>query len=92
MKRLSVDEVRALKNAGKLHLSPDATEENLPEEFWANAEVVEHESRKSVHLRLDPEVFRFFKEEGDGKGHIKKMQDVLASYVRTMKASGRANP
>ncbi|MEA5163495.1 hypothetical protein U5903_22210 [Cereibacter johrii] len=92
MKRLSIDEVRALKNAGKLHLNPNAPEEELSDEFWASAEVVEHETRKSVHLRLDPEVFRFFKEEGDGKGHIKRMQDVLASYVRTMKSSGRANP
>lgn len=86
MKQLSLADVKALKNAGKLHIRPDAPEVDLPDDFWENATVVERENKKSVHLRLDPEVFKYFKEVTDGKGHIKRMQDVLAAYVRAQKA------
>lgn len=86
MKKLSLAEIRALKAAGKLREAKEnAPELNLPEEFWANAHVVERENKKSVHLRLDADVFRYFFDEADGKGHIRKMQDVLASYVRAHK-------
>jgi len=37
------------------------------------------ESPKSVHLKLEPEVFDFFKSQG--KGHLTKMQEVLKAYV-----------
>lgn len=86
MKRLSLDEIRALKAAGGIRLEPKAPEEDLPDDFWDRAQVVARENKKSVHLRLDPEVFRFFQEAGQGKGHIKQMQDVLAAYVRAQKA------
>jgi len=90
MKTLSLGEIRALKDAGKLRPTrPDAPEFDLPDDFWTRATLVERENRKSVHLRLDPEVYRFFKEDGDGRGHIKKMQQVLASYVRAQKAQPR---
>lgn len=85
MKKLSLAEIQALQAAGKLHIAADAPEVDLPDSFWQHAKVVERESRKSVHLRLDPEVFRFFQEAGQGKGHIKRMQDVLAAYVRAQK-------
>ncbi|GHC55512.1 hypothetical protein [Neogemmobacter tilapiae] len=90
MKKLSLAEIRAQKDAGKLHVAPDAPTTDLPDEFWAHAQVVERENKKSVHLRLEPEVFRYFQETGQGKGHIKRMQDVLAAYVRAQqKASTR---
>jgi len=34
----------------------------------------------SVHLKLDPEVFDFFKRKG--KGHLTRMQDGLKACVR----------
>ena len=37
-------------------------------------------NKKSVHLRVDPEVLDFFKSEG--KGHLTRMNAVLRSYVR----------
>lgn len=87
IKTISLDEVKALKEANRLHpTKADAPEFDLPEDFWANAKLVEREAKKSVHLRLEPEVYRFFKEEGDGRGHIKKMQQVLASYVRAQQS------
>ena len=89
MKKLSLAEIAAMQAGGQLHLSPDAPEVDLPAAFWENAKVVEREPRKSVHLRLDPEVYRYFQEAGEGKGHIKRMQDVLAAYVRAQKGAGR---
>ncbi|MGV8841173.1 MAG: BrnA antitoxin family protein [Bauldia sp.] len=37
---------------------------------------------RSVHLKLDPDVFEFFWQEAQGKGHITRMQNVLRAYVR----------
>ncbi|HYD08277.1 MAG TPA: BrnA antitoxin family protein [Reyranella sp.] len=34
---------------------------------------------RSVHLKLDPDVFDYFKSLG--KGHITKMQEVLRAYA-----------
>jgi uncharacterized protein (DUF4415 family) len=53
----------------------------LGEDFWANAVLVEPANRKSVHLRLQPEVFEFFVKQTGGKGHIAKMQAVLKAYA-----------
>ena len=88
MKKLSLADVRALKNAGKLHIDSNPPEVDLPDDFWKHAQRVERETKKSVHLRLEPEVFRFFQEEAQGKGHIKRMQDVLAAYVKAKKTEG----
>lgn len=83
MKKLSLAEIRALKDSGQLRKQrADAPELDLPDEFWANAQVIERENKKSVHLRLDPDVFRYFFEESGGRGHIRKMQDILATYVK----------
>ena len=57
--------------------------EELPDDFWDNAVVVEPPPR-SVHLKLDPEVFHFFK--AGGKGHLTRMQNVLKAYVKAQKA------
>lgn len=83
MKKLSIEEIKALKDAGKLHEpKKDAPELVLRDEFWETAQIVERENKKSVHLRVDADVFRYFIEETGGKGHIRRMQDVLASYVK----------
>ncbi|MBS9721793.1 BrnA antitoxin family protein [Tianweitania sp. BSSL-BM11] len=71
-----------MRKAGELYHSPDAPEgEDLGPEFWANAKIV-HPPSKSVHLRLDQEVFDFFYAEADGKGHVTKMQNVLKAYAK----------
>ena len=73
-----------MKARGELFHDPDAPEgEELPPEFWESAELVEP-GRRSVHLKLDPEVFDFFKR--GGKGHLTRMQNVLRAYVRARKA------
>jgi uncharacterized protein (DUF4415 family) len=55
--------------------------EELPDDFWDTAVVVDPPRRHSVHLKLEPEVFDFFYEEAEGKGHITHMQSVLHAYA-----------
>lgn len=85
MKTISLEEIEAMHKRGELLYDPNAPEgpppgEELPEGFWDNAELVTHHEPKSVHLKLDSEVYEFFKSEG--KGHITRMQNVLKAYVR----------
>ena len=81
IKRASLAEIRLMKDRGELYVSDNAPEgPELGDEFWANAVIVEPQSPTSVHLKLDPEVFNYFK--GQGKGHITRMQDVLKAYVK----------
>ena len=84
-KRVSLAELRRMKDAGEINHNPNAPEgPELGDEFWANAVPVEPHGRTSVHLKLDDEVFDFFKSQG--KGHLTRMQDVLRAYVKTQKA------
>jgi uncharacterized protein (DUF4415 family) len=70
-----------MKDRGELYESDDAPEgPELGDEFWANAVLVPPMAPTSVHLKLDPEVFAYFKAQG--KGHITRMQDVLKAYVK----------
>lgn len=81
IKRATLAELRQMKDRGELYHTPNAPEgPELGEDFWANAVWVEPKGTTSVHLKLDPEVFEFFK--GQGKGHITRMQDVLKAYVK----------
>jgi uncharacterized protein (DUF4415 family) len=47
--------------------------------FWKNAKVVNPRGKTSAHLRLDSDVFAWFKAQG--KGHLTLMNAVLRSYV-----------
>ncbi|MCS6761070.1 MAG: BrnA antitoxin family protein [Candidatus Devosia symbiotica] len=40
-----------------------------------------------VHLKIDPEVFVWFKNQD--KGHITRMQDVLKAYVKPIRATNQ---
>jgi len=52
-----------------------ATDEN----FWKTAIVVMPRPKKIVTMRLDADVFDWFKKQGDG--HLTRMNAVLRSYV-----------
>lgn len=83
MKTASLEDLKTMKEQGKLRYDPDspASPEQLDAEFWVKATVVHPKpAPHSVHLKLDPDVFEFFKRQG--KGHLTKMQDVLRAYVR----------
>lgn len=80
-KKASLAELRAMKERGELYTDNAAPlGPELGDEFWKSAVLVEPKGTTSVHLKLDPEVFDFFKRQG--KGHITRMQDVLKAYVR----------
>ena len=81
IKRYTLADLQRMRDSGDFHDSKNAPEgPELGDEFWANAVWVEPKGPTSVHLKLDPEVFDYFK--GQGKGHITRMQDVLKAYVK----------
>ena len=81
IRRASLAEIRRMKDAGELSADLSAgAPDDLGPDFWASAGIVEPQSPRSVHLKLDPDVFDFFKSRG--KGHLTRMQDVLRAYVR----------
>ncbi|AMS29944.1 MAG TPA: hypothetical protein DIU09_15780 [Hyphomonadaceae bacterium] len=80
--RMSLEEARAKRDRGETRTREDAPiGPSLGPDFWADAVLVEPQGRKSVHLRLQAEVYDFFVAQSGGKGHIKKMQQVLKAYV-----------
>ncbi|MBB3238078.1 BrnA antitoxin family protein [Phyllobacterium endophyticum] len=81
IKRASLDDLQNFNKEGKLSRNPTPLEgEDLGPDFWANARVVEPKEPRSVHLKLDPDVFEFFKSQG--KGHLTRMQEILKAYVK----------
>jgi uncharacterized protein (DUF4415 family) len=65
---------------------PDAETIELDDSFWRNAKLMppllgepsDPEPKQSVHLRVDPDVLRWFKRQG--KGHLTRMNAVLRAY------------
>ena len=83
-RRASLVELRAMTDRGEVQRGDPMTEDAvLPAAFWDEAEVVAP-PKTSVHLKVDREVFDFFKR--DGKGHLTRMQNVLKAYVRAHSA------
>jgi uncharacterized protein (DUF4415 family) len=80
IKKGSLDAIRRMKEVGELFHDPLAPSgESLGKDFWDQAAVTPAKMPTSVHLKLDPEVFDFFKR--GGKGHLTRMQNVLKAYV-----------
>lgn len=81
IKNASLSDLREMQNRGDLHHNIDASEgTDLGSDFWATAEVVTPEAKKSVHLRVDADVLEFFKQ--GGKGHLTRMNAVLRRYMK----------
>lgn len=92
IRRASLEEIKRMKDEGLLYHNPNAPEgpppgEELPDDFWDRAKVVFPKVPKSVHLKLDPDVFDYFKRQG--KGHLTRMQEVLRAYVNAHRDAGR---
>jgi len=85
IRRASLDDIKRMDEQGLLYHSPNAPDgpppeyADLPDDFWDNAKIVFPKAPRSVHLKLDPDVFDYFKSLG--KGHLTKMQEVLRAYV-----------
>lgn len=88
IKRYSAEQLKDMVATGDYYPTPeDAPTHELDESFWENAYVVSPEGKRvSVHLRLEPEVFDFFKQ--GGKGHLTRMAAVLRAYVEAKKRDG----
>ena len=88
-RRSSLGGIRQMRTKGLIRKTPaDASEIELDKEFWRHAAIVETgEPRKtSVHLRIDPETFAFFRPAG--KGHLTRMANVLKAYAQSRAAPG----
>lgn len=83
-KSVSLDEFRALKDTGKIFAPAERkVHEELPDDFWDDAEVVLPKAKKAISLRVDPDVLDFFKQQGGG--HLTRMHAVLKAYVEAQK-------
>lgn len=86
---------RDIKRLSQAELSrmPDRTRADAPEgpelgpDFWERAELVMPEAKRSVHLRIDTDVYDWFKAQG--KGHLTRMNTVLRSYYEAHKSGSR---
>jgi uncharacterized protein (DUF4415 family) len=88
IKRASLAEIKRMKVKGELFHDPSAAEsETLGLDFWAGAKIEGPRKSRSVHLKLDPEVFAHFYAESGGKGHLTKMQAVLKAYAMAHRQS-----
>lgn len=84
MKRASLSEIAEMDRKGELHYNPDAPAgESLGPDFWDKAVLIEPKTATSVHLKLDSEVFAYFKQ--GGKGHLTRMQNILKAYVEAQR-------
>jgi uncharacterized protein (DUF4415 family) len=80
----SLDELKRMRAEGLTkRTAADAPEIELDEDFWRNARIVETATARktSVHLRLDPGTFEFFR--AGGKGHLTRMAKVLKAYAQS---------
>lgn len=77
---------RNIRKASQIDLDEmdDRTRADAPEgpelgaAFWRHAKLVLPEAKKSVHLRIDADVFDWFKAQG--RGHLTRMNAVLRSF------------
>jgi uncharacterized protein (DUF4415 family) len=61
--------------------APEAA--SIGQDFWKRARIVMPPGKTSVHLRVDSDVFDWFKKQGGG--HLTRMNAVLRSYVEAHK-------
>ncbi len=84
IRRYSAIELRNLREARDyVSTREDAPEFDVDDSFWAEAELVMPGAKKSVHLRVDKEIFDWFKAQGPG--HLTRMTAVLRSYYEAHK-------
>lgn len=84
IRRATLSQIREKKNKGEISFPSDnASEIDLPPDFWDKAIVVTPANKTSIHLRVDKNVLDFFKSQG--KGHLTRMNSVLRAYVDAKK-------
>jgi len=79
---LSAIKRKAARSASKTRVNaPEAPA--VGEDFWKRVQVVMPSGKTSVHLRVDSDLFEWFKRQG--AGHLTRMNAVLRSYVDAQK-------
>lgn len=82
--RLSLSAIKGKIARGASKTRADAVEASpIGEDFWKRARVIIPRGKTSVHLRIDSDVFEWFKKQGEG--HLTRMNAVLRSYVEAHK-------
>lgn len=74
----SMEDIKRMRDSGLSQTRADAPEYEIDPSFWENAKIVMPKAKKSIHLKLDEEIFEWFKNQG--AGHITRMQAILKSY------------
>ena len=96
IRRVTVQELRAMERRGELHQTkPDAEEIELDDSFWDNARIqaplfppeAPAPRKVSVHLRVDQDVLDWFRAQG--KGHLTRMNAVLRAYFESRRHKSR---
>lgn len=78
--KYSLSGIKSKLSRGASKTRNDAPEaERLGGNFWKRARIVMPAGKTSVHLRIDSDVFDWFKKQGEG--HLTRMNAVLRSYV-----------
>ena len=82
--RYSLKSIKRKISRGASRTRADAPEAaRLGDDFWKRARIVMPPGKTSVHLRVDSDVFQWFKKQGEG--HLTRMNAVLRSYVEAHK-------
>jgi uncharacterized protein (DUF4415 family) len=82
--KYSLSAIKKKVAAGASKTRADAPEAApVGDDFWKRARVVMPQGKTSVHLRVDSDVFEWFKKQG--QGHLTRMNAVLRSYVEAHK-------
>lgn len=69
-------------NEGQIERTSPPELADLPEDFWADAEVVAIPAKEAISLRVDADVLSWFRE--GGPRYQSRMNAVLRSYVKSM--------
>lgn len=70
-----VDAITEEALEGAIAADPDA---DIPNIDWTKARLVIPQRKESIHLRVDPEVLNWFRQQG--RGYLTRMNAVLKTY------------
>ena len=73
-KRVESESARTLERA--IARDPDA---DLPAADWTSARLVMPQPKQSIHLRLDPDLLDWYRQQG--RGYLTRMNAVLRAYM-----------
>jgi len=73
-KRVDAKAGKALKRA--VAADPEA---DVPDADWTRARLVMPQRKESIHLRLDPDVLAWYRQQGHG--YLTRMNAVLRAYM-----------